>query len=735
MRLACRRGAPAGIITAVAVAAWHGSFGGAFVFDDGGAILENTTIRQLWPPWPSLRPPGTGMPVTGRPLVNFSFALNWALSGSGAWSYHLFNLALHVLAGLALFGCIERTLRLGLGQGESAATDGRDGGSAFSARGVALVAALFWTVHPLQTAAVTYLSQRAEVLAGLCLLLTFYTFIRSTAVPGIAARRWRAASLACCLLGMASKETMAAAPLLVLLYDRTFVSGSFLEAWRRHRGFHLALAATWLLLGGLLFTSGDRGSSVGLHLGVSAWAYLLTQAGAIMHYLRLVVWPSPLVFDYGEGLVTSAWDVLPQLAMLAALAAWTVRACVRNRASGFLGVWFFAVLAPSSSLLPVVTQTMAEHRMYLALAVPAVVLARALMQRASSWRVGLAALLVVSLGAVTVRRNLDYRSEITLWQDTVAKRPGNPRAHYNLANALFHAGRTEAAIEHYRRALLLRPGHAEAHYNLANALAQSGERSSAIEHYRAALRLQPTDTLAMGNLAMVLVDSGRLEEAYPLFEEALRAGPASFNLHYNHGNALLRGGRMEAAIGSYRAALALAPGSARAHNNLGKALQLAGDTPAAERAFEEAVRLDPDLAEAQANLGDMLAQSGRLEAAARHYRASLQARPDQPTVLNNLGFALLLLDQPAGAVACFEEAVRLQPEHLRARLNLAGALARLGQASRAVVEYEAALRLHPDSVEAREGLDETRRRLGETAGKPTPAGLASPPRPAPLPPP
>ena len=58
-------------------------------------------------------------------------------------------------------------------------------------------------------------------------------------------------------MGMASKEVMASAPLIVFLYDRTFISGSFGKAWRQHWPLHLLLAGTWILLGYLLFFTGQ----------------------------------------------------------------------------------------------------------------------------------------------------------------------------------------------------------------------------------------------------------------------------------------------------------------------------------------------------------------------------------------------------------------------------------------------------------------------------------------------
>ena len=246
------------LIVAATVAVYCGSFSGPFVFDDVAAILENPTIRRLWPLGPVLSPPHElGLTVNGRPVLNFSLALNYAASGAAVWSYHALNLLIHSCAGLALFGVVRRTLGLDPGP----ATEGTER----DANMTALAIALLWVVHPLQTAAVTYTVQRAESLAGLFYLLTLYAFLRSAGCQLIVDNRledgargasggecageraWLVGSAAACALGMATKETMVSAPVIVLLFDRTFVAGSFAEAWRQRWRYHGSLAATWLL--------------------------------------------------------------------------------------------------------------------------------------------------------------------------------------------------------------------------------------------------------------------------------------------------------------------------------------------------------------------------------------------------------------------------------------------------------------------------------------------------------
>jgi len=194
------------LIFAAIMVAYANSFSGPFIFDDVLWISANPHIRHLWPLSNALQPPpGAG---TGRPSVCLTLALNYALSALEPWSYHLFNLAIHASAALVLFGIVRRTLQ------------GPRLRERFGAHANYLAAAIaiLWGVHPMQTESVTYVIQRMESLMGLFLLLTLYCVIRGHDSP----RRlwWYAGAVACCALGMGTKEGMAITPIIVLLYDR-----------------------------------------------------------------------------------------------------------------------------------------------------------------------------------------------------------------------------------------------------------------------------------------------------------------------------------------------------------------------------------------------------------------------------------------------------------------------------------------------------------------------------------
>jgi len=737
----------AGLITLATVTAFSSSFNGVFVFDDQVAILDNISLRQLWPLSTPLSPPNDGSPVTSRPLLNLSLAVNYAISQGDIWSYHSVNLAIHLTGALLLFGLLLRTFDL---------PSMRDHWGRNRVP-LALGIALLWAIHPLQTESVTYISQRAESLVGLFYFLTLYCFVRAESSAG--AGWWHVGAVLACLLGMASKEVMASAPLIVLLFDRTFCAGSFREGWRRHYALYLSLAASWVLLGWLVVSAGGRAGTVGFGLGISMSSYLYTQFWAIVHYLQLCLWPQTLLLDYGTATITRVREIVPSAVVVILLGSATVVALRRSPKIGFLGAWFFMILAPTSSVIPVATQPIAEHRMYLPLAaVLATVVtaaslagrwlvARGIISRRALPVAGSCLVIGISLGfgILTFRRNNDYQSEVMIWQDTVAKAPGNVRAHNDLGLALSKHDRPDEAIAEYQKALELDSEYVYAHINLGNELAKCERIDEAVYHFHQALRIRPGFAKVHRNLGGVLVDSGRIDEGVNHLRKALDIHPDSAEARNNMGNALAKQGRLKPAIAEFMKALEIQPGFASAHNNLGLALVKARRIDEAVHHFQKAVELQPRYALAHYNLGSALRASGRPTEAADCYRQAiaispenpefrhnfaivltqqgfldqaiveyleaLKIKPDYAEAQNNLGYAYFCQGRLEEAIRYYRKALRIQPRHARAQNNLGAALGQQGRFDEAIVHFQASLEIQPDYTSARNNLASALRRV------------------------
>jgi tetratricopeptide (TPR) repeat protein len=622
-------------------------------------VLENPTIRHLWPLSDALSPPPSQGGVTSRPLVNLSLALNYAWGGTDVRGYHVFNIAVHACSALLLFGIVRRIW-------PSIVADD-------SARNVlAFAVALAWALHPLQTETVTCVIQRTESIAAFFFLLTLYCFIRgaSSAQPA----RWFTGCVAACLAGMASKETMVTAPLAVLLCDRTFFAGSWAAAWRRRRWLYTGLAATWLLLGWLVLGSPHRAGTAGFGVGISSWDYLLTQCRALVLYLGLVVWPHPLVVDYGTTVVSHPADVVLEGVLILALLAATFIALRRWPSAGFVAAMFFLLLAPSSSFVPLASQSMAEHRMYLPLAAIVVLVAVGLRRLVGTTSLALLVAVAVPALTLTIARNRIYASELSLWRDTVAHQPDNARARVNLGNALAAAHRVPEAIAEYEAASRLGTFSAGGHANLAAAFLGIGQPARALEHANAAVQLAPQDAGARLNLGLALAALDRPAEAIPQFEQALQLEPDAADVRAPLGRALLQVNRNADAIAQLEAALRTTPHDAAVWCDLGRARLRQGDRAGARRAAERALAIAPDSAAALSLLGSVEAADGNFSTAVAPLRRALELDPDSIPTRNNLANVLLMTGAVSEAIDHYRRILAQHPDDRAVRENLEHAL-------------------------------------------------------------
>jgi len=647
-----RRVLPSVLLVAAVAAVYSNSFSGAFLFDDIYHIVENERIRQLWPPWDLL--------TVERPVVEFSLAVNYALGGLKPWGYHAFNLVVHILAALTLFGLVRRMIianvECGIWSAESAMAEPPH--SPFrihhSAYAIAFAVALLWAVHPLQTQSVTYVIQRGESMMGLFYLLTLYCAIR-----GLHSSRrlgWYGAAIVACALGMASKAVMVTAPLMVVLYDTVFLRrGTAATSSGTPRGLKPAAryvsCPRWVLYAGLTATWGvlwlcgvtsevlDPAAQtyVGFgYRGTTPLGYAATQVGVMVKYLCLCFCPMGLCLDY-DWPVAKTFDVIvpPALVILMLLAA-TGWGLARRSWLGLAGAWFFVILAPTSSFIPIKDPAF-EHRMYLPLAaVIAVVVigGRVLMDDLLSrlsvhgkglvFRMGLVIIAAGALGYGTFERNKDYASDVTLWADVAVKRPHSARARVALGNALLARNRVDEAIAVYREADRIQPNRADALCGMGMGLARKGALDEAVAAYRESLRLDPNLAKAHYNLGNALSRQGKIDESIRSLRESLRIQPRFADAHCNLGNALAAQGQLDEAIMEYREAIRIKPTLANAHKGLGDVLVRLGQVDEGIAALREAVRIQPDYANACANLAAALFDRSEFEEAAKHAREALR---------------------------------------------------------------------------------------------------------------
>jgi tetratricopeptide (TPR) repeat protein len=656
---------PASIIAAGAIA-YSNALRGPFIFDDFDTILGNDQIREWWRLGTVLSPERE-LPTAGRPLVNLSFAINYALGGFNVVGYHLVNIALHLACGLLVFGIVRHTLNF---VAERWLPQDRLRPHGLN---LAWVVALIWTVHPLNTEAVNYVTQRTELMMAFFYLLTLYASIRATLSTRVIG--WGVVATLSCAAGMACKESMVTAPLIVVLYDSVFVFGSVKRALAARWRLYVSLAATWIVLGVLLWT-GPRIHSAGFSTNVTTWTYLLNQTMMIVRYLRLSLWPDALVLNYGLPLPLTLGAVIPYALVVLAMFAATVLALAMAPPLGFAGAWLFITLAPTSSVVPIATEVGAERRMYLPLvAVIAVIVCladRALRHsgRIPRWAPAAAGVVVVAaLAALTLARNHEYASPLALAETTVARYPTS-LGHQALGEVLIFEGRPDEGFTELQKAV---PGAPRAHYSLGMELFRRGRLDEALTELQTFVREQPlllNAVAARQTMGLIYVKQRKWEDAAGQYQLVLTMHPTlkqRMAAEEQLGEAYSARHAYADAIPHYRAYVRMGGSDPAALTLLAIALVGTGQLDEALPFFERAAELQPGNADYSRNLANAFFDRNDAAHAAAQARIALRLRPDDSATHVLLGRSLALQGQFGEARDEFMRALSVDPTNAEAR--------------------------------------------------------------------
>ncbi len=593
------------------------TLGNPFVFDSVAWIVGKDRVH-------SLSNIGQMLSQSNRPVLEITLAINYTLGGENPAGYHLFNLAVHLLAGLVLYGLVRRTIQLPC---FSEALRAR-------ANWLAGAVALIWLVHPLNTQSVTYVIQRGESLMGLCYLLTLYCFVRYATGGG---KLYAVFAVLACWIGVGCKEVIATAPLVVLIYDFTFIRDSVKQTLRKRWAIYLGLFAMWLPLAVILVRGlGGDDASAGLALEgklLSRWTYLLTQPGVILEvYLRKAFWPSPLVLDYmwppaipqdtpsDQVMHLFISRVLFQGLIVTGLFFTAVIGVIRKTWWGFVLACFFLILAPTSSIMPIADLAV-EHRMYLPLicvVLIVVVMVDQLIRRASpqmAWKLEalLVSVVVIVLGLQTFVRNVDYRSNVAIWDATVIARPNNPRAWHNLGSALNDSGEPDQAMFCYEKVLELVPQYHEAQFGIGGIWLDRGNMDKAIERFSAAVELKPDDASYQAHLGQAYMLNQQFDKAEQCLEKAIELDPQYARAYESMGLLSLARQDIDGAIDAFRKAVEVDPEQMASRRNLAAALNDAGQTAEAIQVLNEAIDYAQSTHKPEALIADLMNRRSRYQ--------------------------------------------------------------------------------------------------------------------------
>ena len=606
-----------GIISIVSLICYSNSLHNDFVYDDKSVIVENELVKDIHniplifttSYWEGYHWEGVEKNEQSlyRPLVIFSYALNYLINDLNPFGYHLINLLIHIINSILTF-----LICLYLFE---------------SWRWVSsLVVSLIFATHPIHTEAVTSVVGRAELLCFCFFILALWLYTKARLIKSSYPSLFYLLSLGGYFLALLSKESAITLLGVVILIDwlyryqgkiKVMLDNGLNEVKRSYSGFLLVTLIYFILRFLILENLINPGSVTMLDnplIAASSWQRIATAIKIVGNYLALLLFPIRLSADYSfnqipvsttffaPGLLCSLFLIV----ITSGLAFWCSR---RVRIISFSIFFFFITVSITSNLLIIIGTIMAERLLYIPslgfcifmVALGQKSLAGVLQKRhifhSYSLLIIIITLLIISLYAIrTWIRNEDWRDEAHLFSGVVRNASESARGHNQMAAVYFQNGNYAMALKEAKRAVEIHPDYKEAHYCLGTTYNKIGNYDKAIIELTRAIRIHPRYPSALLNLGI--------------------------SYHYLK--------QYDKAIKTYKHLISIRPDYAEAYNNLGISYYFKGAVEEATRAYLHALKLKPDYAEVCKNLGVLYYnKKGDIKRSAYYLKKSLELNPEQ----------------------------------------------------------------------------------------------------------
>lgn len=579
------------ILAVLALLAFSGTLSVPMLYDDDHAVVNNESTKNL-ELYPQAFNPDN---LLNRPVLQFTFALNRELGGLDVFGYHLVNLTLHIGVGL-VFYCLLFDL-LSLVPKESRQEWHR----------VPFWAAAIHLLHPLAVEPVAYISSRSSLLAALFFLLGLICLVRfyqRTSDTGIGGLELLAGFGLFFYLGCGSKAIVVTLPVIAVLFLALSRPGRFSKDHGTEAILIISPTLLYLFwritkLGTMTSLPGDLASA-----SISRTLYALTQVKAfISFYLLKFFLPVNQNFEPDVRLVSGISDPGIWMALAAMLVFGFFIYKKTPRLLWLGGAWSVITLLPTSSFIPL-KQIVVEHRFYLPGLGMCLLLAGLihLAVRRSVLRDTVFGVVLLLSFLLVQNRSQDFKSDVTLWEDTALKSPGKPLVHNNLATTYLGVKRYADAERSLRTTLRLDPRHPQARINLGVMYAKQGQLDKAVDEFMGLINQGSSDPVVLYNAGLALKNMDRPQEALPLLEKATERAPSNGDYFFTLGQVHQVLKKNDAALMAYRRSMKLKPGNAMVHLNMGTVFWAQGHFFFADNEFQRAFELAPESTVVLSNL-------------------------------------------------------------------------------------------------------------------------------------
>jgi len=520
-----------------------------FVFDDYIFIVNNSLIKNL----NNIHLIWQSFPMT-RLIGMYSFAFNYALSQLNASSYHIFNFIVHICSAVLVWAISQLLFKL------AKIFPDKDARS----RELPFLIALLFVVHPGQTQAITYITQRFESLATMFYLATVYFYLQARIAV---AKRWQLRYFGLVgvftILGILTKEVVITLPVMLGAIEWIFFPG------KNKKRFWIALSIVMILLY-VLFTKlvhGNLSMLFGPYTSAShdgetfnLWGYLLTEMRVFLTFLRLLILPLRQALDYDYPASTDLFH--PPLTCLGVLVmgcfvALIVRLRTKQPIIAFGLSWILITF--SINMAPRIN-VIFEHKLYLIsfgfFLVLVTILSLLIKNPSTLFKILYS--IVIVLAVVAFERNRVWASELTLWQENVKAFPNKARVNANLGRAYSAAGNQAQAIYYLSRAIDLKPDNIS-YENRGIIYGNIGQENLALQDLNHAIAMEPGYSTTYIKRGWIFQKLNQYPAAIDDLNHAISLDPYSSDAYIQRGMCWMVQNQRQKALDDFQHALQIDP--------------------------------------------------------------------------------------------------------------------------------------------------------------------------------
>jgi tetratricopeptide (TPR) repeat protein len=531
-----------------------------FVLDDIHVIVTNKYVQMGIKGLPGIwTRPTWYAGIQYRPVPATVFAMEKELFGSNPAAFHVTNVLLYATICAALF----LLLRMMLGAAHSR---------------LPFIASLFFAAHPLHTEVVANVKSLDELLCFASLIGTLFFTIRFLRDDRDPRRLGTIIGLTVCFaVGLLSKETALSFVAVVPM------AGWFFCNVPRAR-IMKATAVLFLVAGifcalyifGVHALQGYQADSPLNNSLVAAHSIAQRMATAIMiigRYVALLIFPHPLVHDYGYNQIPiiGFFDIAAMIATLVCFGLLLFAAVTLRKWNivGFCILFFFITLAPASNLIKLIGATMGERLVFMPSLAFCLIAALAVDKtvRRLGWNARILATIIIAIlvlySWMTVARNADWRDNLTLFSRDIVHSPNSASLNASLGNMLIITAQNSSdaneraqmllqAKQVLERAIAIYPAYFYALGNLALAYEFLGDEDSALIAFKRSIALNANDGVALVNVGDVYFQKKEYDSALVYYEKLVALDADNADARFRLANALTMTGRYDAAIGNFQ---------------------------------------------------------------------------------------------------------------------------------------------------------------------------------------